>query len=140
MKIFNLIAGTFLLLASCNNQNQINPQMLNGYWEIEKIETEDGNTKEYPYNEYVDFFSTENNKGFRSKVKPLIGGKYQSNKKQIKYSIIQKNDSTFIQYDALKGKWKDYILNLTSSKLIVVNKQGTTYFYKPYKPIIIDEK
>ncbi len=130
------------ILFSCNKPSStVNPEYLNGYWEIEKVNTSEGKQKLYNYNAFIDFFETKNQKGYRSKVKPVLVGKYQSNQQKIHYDIVTQNDSLFINYTSeIGGVWKDYIKVASSTKISLVNSQGTTYTYKPHKPIKIEEE
>lgn len=131
----------FGLFFSCNEEKKsINLKHLNGYWEIDHVVTLDGNEKTYGFNEYVDFFKTEDSLGFRSKVKPQFGGKYKSNSQKITYNINTVNDSIFITYGKNSKTWNDLILEATDQQICLKNKQGILYYYRPYTPIIIDEE
>ena len=99
-----------------------------------------GEEKKYGFNEYVDFFKTEGNIGFRSKVKPQFGGKYKSNAQKITYRINTNNDSIFISYGNDSNTWNDLIIEATDQQICLQNKQGSLYYYRPYTPIIIDEE
>ena len=142
MKIHLYILSLFLgLFLSCNqDKKSIDLTHLNGYWEIDRVVNPSGEEKKYGFNEYVDFFKTEGNIGFRSKVKPQFGGKYKSNAQKITYRINTNNDSIFISYGNDSNTWNDLIIEATDQQICLQNKQGSLYYYRPYTPIIIDEE
>jgi len=129
------------LFSNCTKENKtIDTNSFNGYWEIDHVITSSGTEKTYGFNEFIDFFKTQDSLGFRSKVKPQFGGKYISNNQKITYRIRTKNDSTFLTYTNSNDTWNDLIIEATSKQICLKNKQGNLYYYKPYTPIIIDEK
>ena len=129
------------IFSSCSEERKIiDLENLNGYWEIDHVITANGSEKKFGFNAYIDFFETIDSTGFRSKVKPQFRGKYKSNNQKITYRINAKNDSVFITYKNAKKTWDDLIIEATSQKICLQNKEGNLYYYKPYTPIIIDEK
>ncbi|WP_152378400.1 hypothetical protein [Flavobacterium haoranii] len=58
-----------LALVSCVSKvKKEELQLLNGYWEIEEVKTQDGDKKTYKINEALDyFFINDSLKGFRKK-------------------------------------------------------------------------
>ena len=136
--ILTLFFGLFF---SCSEEKKsIDITHLNGYWEIDRVITSSGSEKEYGFNEYVDFFKTQDSAGFRSKVKPQFGGKYKSNSQKIEFRINTNNDSIFITYGNNTETWNDLIVEATAQQICLQNKQGNLYYYRPYTPIIIDEE
>ncbi len=130
-----------LFITSCNKQNtSIDITAFNGYWEIDKVITSSGKETNYGFNEYVDFFNTKDSLGFRNKVKPQFGGKYLSNNQQINYRINTKNDSVFLTYQNAFTSWSDYVISANNKQICIQNKEGISYYYRPYTPIIIDEE
>lgn len=129
------------LLFSCSEEKKvIDLTNLNGYWEIDRVITSGGSEKKFGFNPYIDFFKTNDSVGFRSKTKPQFGGKYQSNKEKIRYRINTKNDSIFITYTNAKKTWADVLIEASATQICLQNNLGNLYFYRPYTPIIIDEK
>lgn len=129
------------LFFSCGEEKKvIELTNLNGYWEIDHVITSSGSEKKFGFNAYVDYFKTNDSIGFRSKVKPQFGGRYKSNNQKIVYRINTKNDSVFVTYNNAKSSWDDLVIEASAQQICLQNKEGNLYFYKPYTPIIIDEK
>ena len=130
-----------LLIFSCNKEKKvIDLDNLNGYWEIDHVITSNGDEKKFGFNSYVDYFKTNDSIGFSSKVKPQFGGTYKSNNQKITYYINTKNDSIFITYNRNKKSWDDLIIEATTKQICIQNIEGNLYYYRPYTPILIDEK
>lgn len=129
------------LFSSCSEEKKvIDLTNLNGYWEIDQVITPSGSEKKFSFNAYVDYFKTTDSIGFRSKVKPQFGGKYKSNQQKIIYHINTKNDSVFITYTNAQKSWNDLVLEASPQQICLQNNLGNLYYYRPYIPIIIDEK
>jgi len=116
MKIHLYILSLFLgLFLSCNEEKKsIDLTHLNGYWEIDRVVNPSGEEKKYGFNEY--------------------------NAQKITYRINTNNDSIFISYGNDSNTWNDLIIEATDQQICLQNKQGSLYYYRPYTPIIIDEK
>ena len=140
LKLHLIILFCFLFFGCSKEKKVINLAHLNGYWEIDRVITPNGNEKKFGFNPYVDYFKTEDSIGFRSKVKPRFGGTYQSNQEKITYRINTKTDSIFITYTNAKKTWNDLLIEASAQQICLQNNLGNLYFYRPYTPIIIDEK
>jgi hypothetical protein len=128
-----LIVLTFF---SCSNTIEI--EHLNGYWEIEKVKLANGETKEYTVNLTVDYFKVENNNsGYRKKVQPKFDGTYTTTNDAENFTINTDNKNTLLLYKNSLSEWQETITKLTTNKLVIVNTDNNTYFYKRYIPIDI---
>lgn len=124
-----------LLLVSCKQSiTEQDIAKINGYWEIQKVILKDGEKKDYKVNETIDYFELKNNKGFRQKVMPQFDGTFRTN--DIKETIsVNKVDNTFyINYATTYGKWKEEIIEIHDSILVLKNKDELEYHYKKFKP------
>ena len=110
---------------------------INGYWEIEKVNLADGSKKDYTVNETIDYFSVKNNKGFRQKVMPQLDGKYLTNDVKEDVSISNTNGDYFVNYTTRYGKWKEEIIELRDSVLVLKNKDNIEYHYKKQIPFSV---
>ncbi len=110
---------------------------INGYWEIEKVNLADGSKKDYTVNETIDYFSVKNNKGFRQKVMPQLDGKYLTNDVKEDVSISNTNGDYFVNYTTRYGKWKEEIIELRDSILVLKNKDNIEYHYKKQIPFSV---
>ena len=130
-KSFLLIA--FVFLSSCS-KNVVKEDLknLNGYWEIEKVIT-DNQTKEYTINTTVDYYQVNNDgEGYKLKLKPNFTGNYKTNLVKDTIHIKYKTDSIFLVTTSQFNKWEELILELNESTLILKNKKGTIYQYKKH--------
>lgn len=107
---------------------------INGYWEIEKVILVDGTKKEYKINPTIDYFEVKDKKGFRQKVMPQLDGTYTTNNLKEIISISNENGYCYINYTTSFGKWKEEILELEDSVLVVKNKDNLEYHYKKQIP------
>ncbi len=134
MKKIVILAVLFLSLTSCNQsitESDINK--INGYWEIEKVIFEDGTKKDYVVNETIDYFEVKNSIGFRKKVTPQLDGTYLVNNQLEKITICKKENKYFINYTTKYTRFKEQIIEVQDSILVLKNDQNIEYHYK--KPI-----
>jgi|SRR6478672_7279956 len=124
-----------VITASCKKEikaNEINK--INGYWEIEKVILADGEKKEYKVNPTVDYFELKGNKGFRQKVMPQLDGTYQTNNLKETISVSNVDGDYYINYVTEYGKWKEEIIEIQDSVLVLKNKDDLEYHYKKSTP------
>ena len=132
-KIYFIIL-TSILISSCSQSvKKEDLSKLNGYWEIQKVILDDGTKKDYSINETIDFFEIKDNVGFRKKVTPQLDGKYLVNNQSEKISIYEKENDFFINYSTKYTKFKEQIIEIQDSVLVLKNEQNVEYHYK--KPI-----
>ena len=134
MKRTSYLFILFLAIVSCN-QTITNKDLakLNGYWEIEKVIKPDGTKKIYKISETIDYFELKNNTGFRKKVTPQLDGSYLINNQFENISISENKNLFFIQYKTKYTTFKEQIVEIKDSTLILKNDQNVEYYYK--KPI-----
>lgn len=124
-----------LTLISCHSRiSKEDIQKINGYWEIKEVILPDGEKKEYKVNETIDYFELKNNIGFRQKVMPQFDGKFKTNYIKENIKISTNGDSSFIEFNTKYGKWKEAIISIEDSVLVLKNKEKLEYIYKKFKP------
>jgi hypothetical protein len=124
-----------ILLVSCKQTiSDKDVAKINGYWEIQKVELPKGGKKEYKVNETIDFFQIKDNKGFRQKVMPQLDGTYLTNDIKETISISNKDDNYYINYSTNYGKWKEEIIEIKDSILVLKNEANLEYHYKRQVP------
>lgn len=124
-----------ILLVSCKQTiTDKDVAKINGYWEIQKVELPQGVKKEYKVNETIDFFQIKDNKGFRQKVMPQLDGTYLTNDIKETISISNKDDYYYINYSTNYGKWKEEIVEIKDSILVLKNESNLEYHYKRQVP------
>ena len=128
---------SFLFLSCKPSVNEADLVKINGYWEIQKVELPQGGKKEYKVNETIDFFSLKNNSGFRQKVMPQLDGTYLTNDIKEHIKVSNKDRVFYINYTTNYGKWKEEILEIQDSVLVLKNKDNLEYHYKRQVPFSI---
>jgi hypothetical protein len=130
-----------MLLISCHsNVKKEDIKKLNGYWEINQVKFSTGKTKDYKINETIDYFELRqtqvDNKlvGFRQKVMPQFDGKFQTNGIKENIKVVENDNSFFLEYNTKYGKWKEEIITIQDSILVLKNKENLEYTYKKFKP------
>jgi hypothetical protein len=130
-----------LFLVSCDsNVKKEDLKKLNGYWEIKQVKFTTGKTKDYKINETIDYFELRqaqfDNKlaGFRQKVMPQFDGKFQTNGIKENIKVVENDNSFFLEYNTKYGKWKEEIISIGDSILVLKNKENLEYTYKKFKP------
>lgn len=123
-----------LLLFSCGNKNpeEMIPY-LDGYWQIESVSMPDGFEKKFNINTTIDYIEVEGEKGFRKKVMPQIDGSFKTNKAAEEFQIKIENDSLQLNYKTQFDTWTETVLNASEEFLIVKNRDGKIYNYKPFE-------
>ena len=136
-----LVLLFIMLLISCHsNVKKEDIKKLNGYWEIKQVKFSTGKTKDYKINETIDYFELRqaqfDNKvvGFRQKVMPQFDGKFQTNGIKENIKVVENDNSFFLEYNTKFGKWKEEIISIEDSILVLKNKENLEYTYKKFKP------
>ena len=93
----------------------------------------DGTKKEYRISETIDYFKIKDNKGFRKKVVPQLDGSYLINNQFENIAIVKDKDLYYIKYTTKYTKFKEQIVQIRDSILVLKNAQNVEYHYK--KPI-----
>ncbi len=130
-----LVLLFIMLLVSCHsNVKKEDIKKLNGYWEINQVKFSSGKTKDYKVNETIDYFELKSNKGFRQKVMPQFDGKFQTNGIKENIKVVENDNSFFLEYNTKFGKWKEEIIFIEDSIIVLKNKENLEYTYKKFKP------
>lgn len=131
----HIIYILFFTLLSCSNMvTQEKLPLLNGYWDIEMVESEDKKITKFGTNSTIDYYYLgTNNKGFRKKVNPDFSGKYKANNIKDSISITHKNNEFIIHTKTELDSWEDIIIELTPKKLILKNNKSVLFHYKKHE-------
>lgn len=124
----------FFFIACQHSVKKEDIKKLNGYWEINQVKFSSGKTKDYKVNETIDYFELKSNKGFRQKVMPQFDGKFQTNGIKENIKVVENDNSFFLEYNTKFGKWKEEIISIEDSILVLKNKENLEYTYKKFKP------
>ena len=134
MKKIGLLLFALLLISCHSNVKKEDITKLNGYWEIKQVKLSTRKTKDYRVNETIDYFELKDNQGFRQKVMPQFDGKFKTNNINESIKILEKDNSFFIEYTTSYAKWKEEIITIEDSTLVLKNKDNLEYTYKRFKP------
>ncbi len=118
------------LITCQKSDDAINLANLNGYWEIQKVTEPNKDPKVFTVNETFEHFMILGDSGVRSKVKPQFDGTFLSNDQHEKFVISSDNGKTFLNYKTPFATWKEQILTLKDSVLIVQNQEKKEFQYK----------
>ena len=128
----------FVMVSSCKKAiEEKNIAKINGYWEIEKVILADGTKKDYKVNQTIDYFELKDKKGFRQKVMPQLDGTYTTNNLKETISISNEDGYYYINYATSFGKWKEEIIEIQDSVLVLKNKDNLEYHYKKQIPFTL---
>ncbi|MEN9335344.1 MAG: hypothetical protein RLZZ500_331 [Bacteroidota bacterium] len=123
------------LFSACKPQVKLDDlPKLNGYWEIQKVEMKDGDDKDYKVNPTVDYIEIKGKTGFRQKVMPQLDGTFRTNNLQEQITVKDDEGELFLHYKTPYGVWKEAVVELSDSILVVKNQSELTYHYKKFKP------
>lgn len=132
-----LFIGT--LLTSCSKSPEEQIALINGYWEIAKIENNYGSSKEYSISQNVDFFEVNaQGKGIRKKVQPDIKGNFTTTNSSENINITTEGNTVFLQYSTPYDTWQEEIITISKEELTLRNADNFTYVYRRYEPLSIN--
>lgn len=125
----------FILFLRCSETiSQDDLQYLNGYWDIELVESESKKVTKFGVNSTIDFYYLDKtNNGYRKKATPDFSGKYKTNKIKDAISINKKDGQYNIQTTTELDSWTDTIIELTAEKLVLQNNKGVLFHYKKHE-------
>ncbi len=136
MKPLLLIIG-FTLLLSCTSVSEEKLDLLNGYWEIERVEFPNGGEKEYKMSIDVDFIQLEGLKGFRKKMKPRFDGNFETSDDAEPFQIKVNEGLYSLVYKNNLSEWQESITALSTDNFSIQNEDGILYHNKRFEPISI---
>jgi hypothetical protein len=139
-KIFFFLFFSLVFISCKKDIKQSDISKINGYWEIEKVILASGEKKEYKISETIDYFELRQAQpdnqfsGFRKKVTPQLDGKYLVNDVAETIRITSEKSSYYINYKTQYLSWKEEIMELQDSVLVLKNKEDVVYHYKKAVP------
>lgn len=140
MKVLKLLLIFPLLLMSCQKDHlTVDTEHLDGYWEIVQAQNPYGKNVIYSVNTKVDYFELSDSIGFRKKLNPDLSGNYKTSKALEEFKLIEENDTVKLHYQTRYDSWKESILSLNDSLMLIKNENDFLYTYKRFEPINISE-
>ena len=94
--------GLFLIVSTsifgCQQNTKELKENLSGYWEIEKVTTLEGETKEFKISTIVDYITVDGNFGKRTKVSPQLDGSFKNNGATETFTIDGSSGELILRY------------------------------------------
>jgi len=140
-KAITTILVLFVLLSACRSQiAKTDLQVLNGYWEIEKVTFPNGTHKSFTVNPVIDYIEVSSElTGFRKKVHPKFDGTYTTSNDATHFAIVPIEAGFQIQYKEASGIRMESLIHITNTQFSVVNSEEITYTYKRFHPITVSK-
>ena len=139
MRFYTPLIVLSLLLASCSGgSTQEKIENLNGYWEIKRVEKESQQTREYSFNQVVDYIEVNNNEGVRRKVRPQFDGSFLAGEDEEAFSVKVEGDSINLYYKTPYSTWKETLVSSEEDEIEIENQYGIRYTYKRFNPYLSD--
>ena len=127
-----------LLLWSCNSGFNGDFSELQGYWQIESVSTNGQVVKAYQTNLVVDYFELPNDSsGIRKKLAPKLDGTFAKTNNSEVFRLIAEAGDYFIEFTTPYDSWREKVISLSATELILEDQEGTQYQYKPYESVNI---
>ena len=143
MKKYILLPIIALSVLSCSKSvSKQDLTNLNGFWEISKVETQDGEEVDYKINLTVDNFQLDTislNSGTRKKGMPQLDGTYLTNDIIENFSVTDSAGIIKLNYKTNYANWSEQVLKITPNEFVVKNQNDVTYFYKRFEGININK-
>jgi hypothetical protein len=132
MKKSILSVLVLLLVVSCvHNTQKIDILDVNGYWQIDKVVSDNGEIKEYPTNVIYDYYQIKDSIGFYAKTVWQPNNVLLTNNIEEKIVLHKvKNNQVSINYSSKFGKYTNLIQNLTTESMVLIDGNKTKYYYK----------
>lgn len=123
----SLVAIVFFSCAPKVEINQLDA--LNGYWQIAKVETAEGEEKEYKANENYDYFEYKDKSGFHKKVRWQLNGKFLTDDLQEEIKVVEVDNKVYLEFSSSFGKHKDQVLKISEKELVLEAENGNDNYY-----------
>ena len=120
-----------LVLFSCKEKVALGQiDKIKGYWQITKVETAEGEKKEYPVNENYEYFDIKNKTGFHKKVRWQPMGTFLVDDLQEKMTASEKDGEVVLNFSSEFGKHSEKVIELSDSLLVLESEEGADFHYK----------
>lgn len=126
------------MLVACTNEPKRDLTHLEGYWEIEGVQTPDGQQKEFSVNTLIDYIALKDGSGSRSKVQTQLDGSFISQPTTETFKMKDSAGSWYLFYTTPYDSWIERLEFLEKDKLILRIPDGNTYTYRRFQPININ--
>lgn len=120
-----------IALFSCTKKVEVKElEQLNGYWQITKVETSEGEEKEYKVNENYDYFSWKTKQGVHKKVRWQPTGKFLVDDLQETVKTVEKEGDLYLKFTSSFGGHTDKVIKISKEELVLEAENGNENYYK----------
>ncbi len=130
MKKSIVLLAVFTIVSCAEKVDIQHIDKIKGYWQITKVETADGEEKEYPVNENYEYFDIQNKVGFHKKVRWQPMGTFLVDDLQEKMVASVKEEEVVLDFSSEFGKHTEKVIELTDSTLVIESEAGADFYYK----------
>tara|TARA_B100000767_G_C19777511_1_gene543559 strand:- start:6758 stop:7171 length:414 start_codon:yes stop_codon:yes gene_type:complete len=107
---------------------------LNGYWEIEEVNSHSEKFIPRGGNVLIDFYAIDSMAGYRKKLAPSLGSKYNSSLNKFNFLIKNIDGNYYLVYREALEPWKEKIKSISQNRL-QLEHQDKIYTYRRHKKI-----
>lgn len=133
MRLFSILVVLFVGCSPKVSHEDL--QLLNGYWEIEKVRFPTGEIKDYKSSTTIDFIELDGMMGFRKKVQPKFNGTFETSNDAVLFTIVHNGKSIELNYHGSTNLRQEELIRISKDHFAVTNQDSLTYSYKRYKPM-----
>ena len=101
----------------CQQNTKELKENLSGYWEIEKVTTLEGETKEFKISTIVDYITVDGNFGKRTKVSPQLDGSFKNNGATESFTIDGSSGELILRYQNPESMWVEKVKDSYQRKI-----------------------
>lgn len=130
MKKSIVVLAVFTIVSCAEKVDIRQIDKIKGYWQITKVETAEGEEKEYSVNENYEYFDIQSNVGFHKKVRWQPMGTFLVDDLQEKMVASVKENEVVLDFSSEFGKHTEKVIELTDSTLVLESEAGADFYYK----------
>lgn len=134
MRVSIFAFAAFLIVGCTNNGSSEKISNLNGYWTIDTVEKPNGEEKEFPFTNHMDYFEVNGKTGSKSRVSPTYEGGFISYGDAVKFVWEENENQVVLNFESGEKAYSQILRKATEEELELVHEDGTIYRYKAYTP------
>lgn len=135
--LYPLIISCLLLFTFSCKQEKTDDilEHISGYWEIEQVTSDKGESKTYTMNMLVDYIEIDDNEGFRKKVAPQPDGTFNITNDAETIIVEIQDNKVQLLYSTPFDQWTETVIKADENQLVVKNENGIIYTYKRFEQL-----
>ncbi len=121
-----------LAITSCTTSTNETLQSINGYWNIDTVEMEDGSDREFPFSNHMDHFAISETSGVKNRVSPTYDGKFINYGSPVPFKWKDRDGKLFLMFNDGESKYEQEVVEANAETMTLLHENGTRYLYKRY--------